>query len=158
MASRQYLPFNYKIFNIPLIIYPVKDENPLEKIYNPSEKKQFLNFLNSLYKKNKEKLSIGEYHILFIWNLNNQRMTDIWIHNLTNWSDSGPLIHCLTYRNLSQCFDAGIASGDSLIVLGREEELRRKSNNLQKYINRNTNLPIFPKGFKPTKSFFTSIS
>jgi hypothetical protein len=31
---RQFKPFNYKIQDIPLIIYPVKDENPLGEVFS----------------------------------------------------------------------------------------------------------------------------
>jgi hypothetical protein len=72
--SRQYIPFTIKVENIPLIIYPVKDENPLEEIF--SSKNQIVEHINSLYSKN-ESLLKGEYHILFVWNLNKERMTDV---------------------------------------------------------------------------------
>ncbi|KUK77570.1 MAG: hypothetical protein XD93_0228, partial [candidate division WS6 bacterium 34_10] len=122
--SRQYIPFTIKIENIPLIIYPVKDENPLEEVFD--NKKEIIEHINKLYKQN-TLLIKGEYHVLFVWNLDKERMTDIWIYEMENWSDSGPLISCKTFRGCEECTDAGIASGDSIIVLGREEELRRNS-------------------------------
>jgi hypothetical protein len=148
--SRQYLPFTIKVKNIPIIIYPVKDENPLEEVFNSKE--DIIEHINKLYKENKS-LEIGEYHILFVWNLNKERMTDIWIHQMENWSDSGPLISCKTFRGYEECTDAGIASGDSVIVLGREEELRRNSKDLKSYIVRSKKLPRFPKGLTPDTEF-----
>jgi hypothetical protein len=70
-----------------------------------------------------------------------------------NWSDSGPLISCKTFRGYQECTDAGIASGDSIIVLGREEELRRDSKDLETYVDRLKNLPDFPEGFTPDTEF-----
>ncbi len=151
---RQYLPFNYNIKDIPLIIYPVKDENPLDEIFDASNHMSIQNHLIKLYKKHIKTLNKGHYHILFMWNLNKNRMTDVWIHDTTNWTDSGPLLECITFRNLDVCEDAGIASGDSIIVLGREEELRRKVGNLDQYVNRQVYLPDFPKGMKPTETFY----
>jgi hypothetical protein len=80
-------------------------------------------------------------------------MTDVWIHDMQNWSDSGPLIECITFRGLEICHDAGIASGDSIIVLGREEELRRSSKDLTEYVDRSEHTPQFPEGMMPTEIF-----
>ena len=150
IMARQYLPFNHKIKNIYLIIYPVKDENPLQEVFRGSD--DIKNHLELLYEKNNQLLK-GEYHILFVWNLDGKRMTDVWIHSLKNWSDSGPLLECLTFRGLKICEDAGIASGDSVLVLGREEELRRNSDTLEKYLNRTEYLPEFPEGMTPDEEF-----
>ena len=113
--SRQYIPFTIKIKNISIIIYPVKDENPLEEVFE--NKDEIIEHINHLYKE--KSLEKGEYHIIFVWNLDKERMTDVWIHEMDNWSDSGPLIACKTFRGYEECTDAGIASGDSIIVLGR---------------------------------------
>ena len=148
--SRQYIPFTIKIQNIPLIVYPVKDENPLEKVF--TNKEDIVKHIKELYKQNPT-LTIGEYHILFVWNLEKERMTDVWIHQMENWSDSGPLISCKTFRGYKECTDAGIASGDSIIVLGREEQLRRNSKDIGTYVERSKKLPEFPNGFTPDTEF-----
>ncbi len=153
MAARQYKPFNHKWKSLPLIVYPVKDENPLLDIFDPQDNNSIQKHLNQLYQKHSKALNKGNYHILFVWNLKGHRMTDIWIHNMTNWSDSGPLLECVTFRDLEVCNDAGIASGDSIIVLGREEELRRNVNNLQSYVDREKYTPIFPRGMEPLEGF-----
>ena len=154
MVARQYKPLNHRFSGISLIVYPVKDENPLDEIFDRKDKTSFEKHLNDLYKKNKKMLVKGDYHILFVWNLNGERMTDVWIHDMKNWSDSGPLIECITFRGLKKCNDAGIASGDSLIALAREEELRRKVVDLKEYINREKHVPKFPKGMQPAESFY----
>ena len=148
--SRQYIPFTIEVENIPLIVYPVKDENPLEEVFN--NKEDIVKHINELYKQNPV-LIVGEYHILFVWNLDKERMTDVWIHKMENWSDSGPLISCKTFRCYEECTDAGIASGDSIIVLGREEELRRHSKDIGTFIDRSKKLPEFPNGFTPDTEF-----
>jgi hypothetical protein len=148
--SRQYIPFTIVINDIPIIIYPVKDENPLNEIFKSKE--EIVEHIDNLYKENGS-LKIGQYHIIFVWNLNKQRMTDVWIHEMKNWSNSGPLISCKTFRGYQECTDAGIASGDSLIVLGREEELRRNCKNIEEYVDRSNILPEFPKDFAPDREF-----
>ena len=155
MKPGQFKPFTYKIKKTPLIIYPVKDENPLSEIFNPKDHNSIQQHLNKLYQKHSKLLNKGDYHILFVWNLQGNRMTDMWIHNMKNWSDSsGPLMECITFRNLEVCDDAGIASGDSIIALGREEELRRQINNIREYVDRKKHIPEFPSGMTPSKSFY----
>ena len=153
MSARQYKPFSYQVNKIPLIVYPVKDENPLREIFRPPNGDSIKKHLDKLYRSQQNLLSKGSYHILFVWNLHQRKMTDVWIHNLKNWSDSGPLVECLTFRDLQQCHDAGIASGDSLIALGREEELRRRLKNLPEYLDRLKYQPIFPEGLQPKEIF-----
>lgn len=148
--SRQYIPFTIEVQNIPLIVYPVKDENPLEEVF--TNKEDIVIHIKELYKQNPT-LTEGVYHILFVWNLEEERMTDVWIHKMENWSDSGPLISCKTFRGYKECTDAGIASGDSIIVLGREEELRRNSKDIDTYVDRSKKLPEFPNGFTPNTEF-----
>lgn len=155
MSARQYKPLFYTKLSIPLIVYTVKDENPLDEIYDPTDHNSINNHLDTIYKQFISILSKGNYHILFIWNLNGHRMTDIWMHDMKNWSDSGPLVNCITFRDLNICNDAGIASGDSLIVLGREEEFRRSVNNFEEYLNPNNHFATFPKNMQPTESFFS---
>ncbi|MEW5805675.1 MAG: hypothetical protein AB1721_03075 [Patescibacteria group bacterium] len=154
MTARQYKPFTYKWRSLPLIVYPVKDENPLTDIFDPQNNNSIQNHLDQLYQKHEERLNEGDYHILFVWNLDGHRMTDIWIHNINNWSDSGPLLECITFRDLEICSDAGIASGDSIIVLGREEELRREIGDIQEYIDRKKHIPAFSKGMEPLEDFY----
>lgn len=150
MSARQYRPFSHQATK-PLIVYPVKDENPLTAVFTNSN--EIKAHLDELYQSHDQVLAKGDYHILFVWNLDSHRMTDVWIHDMHNWSDSGPLVECLTFRDLEVCHDAGIASGDSLIVLGREEELRRELNSQEKYLDRSNYLPTFPEGMQPTESF-----
>jgi len=148
--ARQYKPFSLKILDQNLIVYPVLDENPLQDIYkNHSE---IVSQLQNLYQKNQNVLK-GQYHILFVWNLEGKRMTDVWIHLVNEWSDSGPVLECYTFRDLEPCKDAGIASGDSIIVLAREEELRRRCKNLNDYLDRSKTQAEFPEGLQPDQNF-----
>lgn len=139
---------------MPLIVYPVKDENPLEEVFDPNDNHSIQKHLDALYKENSELLNQGDYHVLFIWQLNGHRMTDVWIHDMENWSDSGPMVKVQTFNGLDVYEGDDIASGDSLIALGREEELRRQVGNLERYVNRSKHLPDFPRGMEPTRAFY----
>lgn len=151
MNARQYKPYTSYYKTVPRIIYPVKDENPLHDIFRDQD--EITNHLDALYEKHQTNLTRGSYHILFAWNLSGHRMTDVWIHDMKNWSDSGPLLECYTFRDLEPCEDAGIASGDSIIALGREEELRRTVLSLDEYVDRSKHMPRFPKNMDPTETF-----
>ncbi|MBI2790620.1 MAG: hypothetical protein HYX61_01565 [Gammaproteobacteria bacterium] len=157
-TQRQYKPFNHTINGINLIIYPVKDGSPLQAIFDPKNKKQMITHIEALYAKHAKSLHKGTYHILFVWNLDGKRMTDIWVHNMNNVieANSGPLLDSYVFKDLESSKDAGIASGDSIIVLGREEELRRKLKNtdIKEYVNREKHMPDFPKDMVG-KSFFS---
>ena len=85
-TPRQYKPFNHKELGIPIVVYPVKDENPLEEVFDKKDSKSIIKHLDNLYKKNEKVLSKGQYYILFVWNLGGHRMTDVWMHNMKNWS------------------------------------------------------------------------
>lgn len=153
MPARQFKPFSYQANNIPLIVYPVKDENPIREIFQPANEESIKKHLDQLYKSWSKLLAKGSYHILFVWNLDKHKMVDVWLHDMKNFSDSGPLIECITFRDLERCSDAGIASGDSLIALAREEELRRRVNNLSDYLDRVKCQPEFPDDLQPQEKF-----
>lgn len=158
-TQRQYKPFNHAINGINLIIYPVKDDNPLQAVFDPKDKKQMIRHIESLYAKHTKSLNKGTYHILFVWNLDGKRMTDVWVHNMNNVIEttSGPLLDSYVFKDLELSTDAGIASGDSILVLGREEELRRKlgkNTDIREYVNREKHMPDFPQDMVG-KSFFS---
>ena len=150
IMARQYIPFSQNVSTKDLIIYPVLDENPLKQVF--SDQSAITEHLQNLYQKF-DCLKKGQYHIVFVWNLEGKKMTDVWIHSLNEWSDSGPILECHTFRELEECTDAGIASGDSIIALGREEELRRSCSSLEEYLRRVNIQPVFPEEMQPDKNF-----
>jgi len=154
MKDRFYIPFTMKVKGKTLIVYLIKDENRLENIFDRSDKKSILKHIRTLYKKQRKLLSQGMYHIVFIWNLENRRMTDVWIHNVnTIAAPSGPLQKVHTFRDFEP-YDIEISSGDTLIVLAREEELRRKVIRIDKYLQRPKYIPDFPFDMQPYEDFF----
>ncbi|MBN2100722.1 hypothetical protein JW710_02410 [Candidatus Dojkabacteria bacterium] len=150
MKPGQYIPFSFKIGSVDLIVYPVKDENPIRDIF--ADEDDIKQHLEKLYSKNN--LAEGRYHIVFVWNLDGKRMTDVWVHKLENWSAGcGPLLEVKVFEDLEESDSAGIASGDSIMTLGREEELRRKTNTLEEYLDRSKHMPDFVEGFTPDEKF-----
>lgn len=157
MKDRFYIPFSLKIVDKPLIVYLVKDENPLTNVFDSKTKRSVVSHLKRLYSKNKAALSKGLYHIVFLWNLKNHRMADVWIHTLNSIAEkSGPLQEVHIFQDL-QPYHIEVSSGDTLIVLAREEELRRKMADMKKYLNRPKYIPDFPFEMQPYEDFFDRI-
>ena len=149
MSDKFYHPFNYKINETPLIVYIAKDIQGFERKDNSIEK-----YLDSVYESNKELLSRGNYHILIVWSLKKERMVDIWVHDINNFEDTGPLIDCYVFKDTERFLSNGQAAGDEIIILGREEELRRDINNLEEYVDRSKNIPNLPAYLKPSQDFY----
>lgn len=156
MTAKQYKPFTYFFEDIPLIVYPIKDEHPLDKLFDRNNSSSIQKALDKLYEKNKNILLNGTYHIVFVWKrLEDTRMADIWVHNMDNFADpgSGPLIDCFIFKDLERSHDAGIASGDS-IVLGQEKKLRRNFDDITEFANRDKHMPEFPEGTTPSEDYY----
>lgn len=152
MPARQYCPFSYLIRTTPLIIYPVIDEPSLHELLRGED--GIKHHLDELYQRHQATFSKSTYHIVFVWSLEGHIMTDVWLHNMEFWNTtSGPLLECHTFRDLEKCNDAGIASGDTIIVLGREEELRRSLPDIATYVNRALHTPTFPFDMQPVERF-----
>src|SRR5579859_5905892 len=141
MTDKFFKPINYKIFNIPLIIYIAKEIDGFDR----SNKNSVQEYLDSVYKENKEILNKGSYHIIIVWSLDGNKMADVWIHDMNNFEDTGPVIDSYVFKNTEKFVTTGQAAGDEMIVLGREEELRRKINNLEEYVDRSKHTPEFPE-------------
>jgi hypothetical protein len=93
------------------------------------------------------------YLIAFIWSYNGEKMADIWKFNNNHVDDrSGPLSDVRVYREGLQCNNLGLASGNTLLVLGYEEKLRRQSKNIKEYLS--GPLPKLPLEIMNSVDFF----
>lgn len=135
-----YKPFTTSINKKPVVVYPCVG---LEKILDRNEENSIKNHLKTLYSKNGELLTPGEYHIVILWdeasddkNANSiDVMSDVWIFDkLDSWG-SGPLVDVKIFRNMELETGIGVSAGDGLLMLGREEEVRRNSKSLNDYLN-----------------------
>ena len=148
MSARQYLPVYLEAHGKKLIVYPAKDEVPLSDI---TDREDLIRKLEALYASD-ESLATGEYHIIFAWNKDGALMFDVWIHTLNEHSDSGPLLEFHGYQNCQPVQMDDVASGDSVIVLGREEESRRNFISTSEYIKAKK-LPDFAEDMVPAEEF-----
>ena len=76
----------------------------------------------------------ADYVICFVWEDEGDPMIDCWEFWQTNTWGSGPLSSVRVYRGKKATHDIGVASGNTLIVLGLEEQARRESSSLQEYL------------------------
>lgn len=151
-----YKPFNIKINNKPIIVYPCIG---LEKVLDRKDTKSISNHIEKLYSNNKI-LNTGTYHIIILWDEitdnakadNIDIMTDVWIFDKVDSWGSGPLVDVKIFRNYKIEASIGVSAGDGLLMLGREEELRRSSDSLANYLDGKR--AILPADLVPTESFF----
>lgn len=82
------------------------------------------------------------YFIAFCWRDGPTPMVDLWSFTKNPVDDiSGPLVEAQVIRAGKPTLERGIASGNTLIVLGLEEQHRRASKNLADYLSSRPHLP-----------------
>ena len=153
-----YKPFTITNETKPLIVYPCLG---LEKILDRNNKESITNHLSNLYSVNKNILSEGTYHILILWDEASDNkdaqsrdvMTDVWIFDKIDSWGSGPLVDVKIFRNMILETGIGVSAGDGLVMLGREEELRRTAQSLDSYLHGTR--ATLPRDITPIESFYT---
>lgn len=151
-----YKPFTTKINEKPVVVYPCSG---LEKVLDRKNENSIRDHLEELYSKNTKLLSPGEYHIVILWDEASDDanassidvMSDVWIFDkLDSWG-SGPLVDVKIFRNTELETGIGVSAGDGLLMLGREEEVRRSSKSLEDYLNGER--ATLPKDITPVDEF-----
>jgi hypothetical protein len=151
-----YKPFTTYIKNKPVIVYPCVG---LEKVLNRTEQNSIQNYLSKLYESNSPFLSTGTYHIVILWDQASDDkkaqsidiMSDVWIFDKIDSWGSGPLVDVKIYRNNNLETAIGVSAGDGLVMLGREEELRRTSESLESYLSGYR--ALLPEDIMPVENF-----
>lgn len=127
-----YKNLNYFIDDLQIIVWPDLDAKESFKAFTEESLGEYIkNIINSdAYYKD------ATYIICFIWSMDGDKMIDIWKFNDNHVDDrSGPLSDARVYREGKLCDNLGLASGNTLMVLGYEERLRRQSKDLKSYLN-----------------------
>ncbi len=155
IIPHEYIPFNHKIGEITLIIYPVK--NFYDQHILAPDKAAICQHLNLLYERDDEIQNRGQYHIVFVWGWQGFLMTDIWIHNPNMMgNDVGgdvAIEKCITYKEYEPYPQVGIGSDNSLVIIGREQEHRWRFTSINEYLDRSKSIPEFPDGFAPIEEY-----
>lgn len=142
-----YKPFTTSINTKPIIVYPCVG---LEKVLSRNDDQSIQTHLKQLYEANGKLLEQGTYHIIILWDEATDDkdaksidvMTDVWIFDKIESWGSGPLVDVKIFRNFKLETGIGVSAGDGLLMLGREEELRRTAESLDNYLyGERCNLP-----------------
>jgi hypothetical protein len=124
-----YNPVNLNIEGIPSIIY---FDNKVEQVLSRTEE-AVIDHISGLPTQQDKPFDI-DYRIIFLWKDGYDLMTDMWNYTALGIWDSGPLANPIIFRREEITDAFGVASGNTLIVLGLEETHRRKVDNLQEYL------------------------
>ncbi|MDO9399829.1 MAG: hypothetical protein Q7T79_04070 [bacterium] len=145
-----YKNLDYYINGLQIIVWPDADA---KESYKDFSKQQLREYIKNIILLDKDYYNNATYIIAFIWSLKGEKMIDIWKFNDNHVDDrSGPLSDVKVYREGKFCNNLGLASGNTLIVLGCEEKLRRQSKNLKSYLNGHG--PKLPLEIMNGKDFF----
>lgn len=144
-----YNDINYFIGNLQVIVWPDADAKESYKGFSEKQLEKYLKniILSDVY------YNDAAYIIAFIWSFKGEKMADLWKFNNNHIDDrSGPLGNVKVYREGKLCNDLGLASGNTLLVLGCEEKLRRQSKDLKSYLRGSA--PKLPLEIVNGKDFF----
>lgn len=126
-----YNNLNYFIDDIQVIVWPDADA---KNAYGKMNEEKLEDYIANIIKSDSF-FDDSAYIISFIWDMDGDRMIDIWKFTENHVDDrSGPLGDVRVYREGKLCNNLGLASGNTLLVLGSEEKLRRQSSNLKSYL------------------------
>jgi hypothetical protein len=156
-AAKQYLPFRMFHKNIPLVIYPAKDDGNIVQAYQ--DKNGIEKYVQEISTYYTEQLSNADMVIIYVWNDSKTRMADIWkVSRNTISDDSWFLYDGFTLRELAIESGMWTASWNSLIVFTAEELLLRKlileqGKTFEEASDREKYFPAFPSGLIPKESF-----
>lgn len=146
-----YNNLNYFIKDLQIIVWPDADA---KTSYKGLTEKQLGEYIKNIISSDKY-FDDTTYIIAFIWSLNGDKMVDMWKFTENSIDDrSGPLGNIRVYREGKLCNDNNldIVSGNTLIILGYEEKLRRQAKDLKSYLKRP--VPKLPLEIMNGKSFF----
>jgi hypothetical protein len=130
-----------RVLGVQVIVYPDKDA---KAAFGARSWDDISELLTTLFKKDEAYYRASAYVIVFMWSYNGDRMFDVWRFTENHVDDrSGPLGEVMVYRNEERCTDLGLASGNTLLVLGHEERLRRQSADTTTYLKgKSPQLPL----------------
>ena len=127
-----YKNLNYFIEDLQIIVWPDADA---KKSFKGFSKQQLGEYIKNIISSDTY-FDNSSYIITFIWSLDGEKMVDVCKFNENNVDDrSGPLGNIRVYKEGKLCNDLEIVSGNTLLILGYEEKIRRQSKNLKSYLD-----------------------
>ncbi|MEI7621720.1 MAG: hypothetical protein WCJ51_04250, partial [Candidatus Moraniibacteriota bacterium] len=144
-----YNNLNYFIGDLQIIVWPDVDA---KVAYSGFSEKQLGEYIKSIILADNY-YNDATYIVAFIWSIESEKMIDVWKFNYNHVDDrSGPLGSAKVYREGKLCDNLGLASGNTLMILGYEERLRRQSKDLKSYLK--GPVPKLPLELMNGKGFF----
>jgi len=159
--TKQYLPISYAFKNVPVIIYPAKDDGVLERAFSRKQPGSIEKYINDILDHEFDFYKDADTILAYVWNQDTTPYCDIWKITRNDISDdSGLLYDVRIYKDHQVVTDMGVASGNSSIVVTAEEMLLRDlimKNGLPfaEAANRELYQARFPVGFVPAEEFYT---
>lgn len=145
-----YNSLDYFYQDMQIIIWPDADA---KESYKDIDSKSLEKYILKIIESDAEYYADATYIVCFIWSYNVEKMVDVWKFNQNHVDDrSGPLGDVRVYKQGKVCADLGLASGNTLLVLGYEEKLRRQSKDLKGYLD--GPVPELPLEIMNGKDFF----
>jgi hypothetical protein len=141
--SNFYRPLVFKIGDKPVILYPYLG---IEAGFSRFERGGLEKYVSSIINND------AVYSVVILWQENQHIMSDVWLFGEFESWEAGPVVSVINYRNGEIETKGGVTAGDGLVMLGREEEQRRKSKNLEEYINGQR--PELPDNLTPMEDFY----
>jgi len=127
-----YNSIDLEIWGKQMIVWPDAESIDSYTWYN---KESLQNYMQDIYDSDIEYFWETTYFIVFIWSLDWAKMADVWKFDENPVDDrSWPLSEVRVYKNKEICNNIGLASGNTLMVLGYEEKVRRQSQDLRSYL------------------------
>ncbi len=158
--TKQYLPISAHFGNIPMVIYPARDDGDITKAFSRKKIGSLEDYVESILNEHSSHYQDADMILAYVWNQETVPYCDVWKITRNRLSDdSGFLYDVRVYKNTSQITDMGVASGNSSIVLTAEEMLLReliltKGLSFSEASKRDIYRARFPAGYLPDEAFY----
>lgn len=156
--TKQYCPITHQFNEIPVIIYPSKDDGRLDTLFSRGERWCLEVYVDSILNEI-EKID-ADILLAIPWWASWEKYCDIWKIKRNNYSDDSWFLYDVgIFKDTKQISDMWIASGNTSIVITSEEMLLRdlimkKGLTFEEAANRNVYQARFPVWYVPEEEFY----
>ncbi len=145
-----YKDMDFFLDGLQIIVWP---DVGAKDAYQGFSRKELENYIFGIIRADKYYTN-ASYIVIFLWSLDGEKMVDAWKFSENKIDNrSGPTGDARIYREGKLCTEKGLASGNTLMVLGYEEKLRRQAIELNKYLDGPP--PTLPLEIMNGKDFFS---
>jgi hypothetical protein len=153
--QRFYRPLLHTATGKPTITYPSNDEGHLDQLLSRTTARSVEDFVEATLSVNEKLVEPADYLISIPWSDGKQLYLDVWMYQMANITQAGPLVTAFTFADQVSIDDAGTTSGDGLMLLGYEEALRHTSKSLNAYLTNPDRCDDLPHACRADEDFYT---